>query len=73
MNYRVVYEKSPIASILTIIALLAAAYLCWNCNSEEKTGTRVVYTVFAALFSWIYLIYYLIRRVILKHECIKKD
>lgn len=67
------HEKSPIAIIITIIVMSAAGYLCWNCNSEEKTGTRVVYTVFAVLFSWIYLIYYLIRRVLMKQKCHKTD
>lgn len=67
------YQKSPIAVVITIIAMLAAGYLCWNCNSGEKTGTRVIYTVFSVIFSWIYLIYYLIRRVLMKRECNKTN
>ena len=63
------YRPSPVTVIIGLIVMVTAGYLCWNCNSTETTAKRVIYTIFAAVFGWIYLIYYLVYRILMGHKC----
>ena len=48
-------------------------YLAWNCNRKINIGERLLYTLVAGLFSGLYLVYYLARRLILKDKCGSKN
>jgi len=66
------YLKSPyliFAIILSVITGIVACFLAWQCNSKEHIVYRVINTFLAATFSDIYVIYYLIYRVLLKNKC----
>jgi quinol-cytochrome oxidoreductase complex cytochrome b subunit len=52
-----------------LIICFGTSYLAFNCNLNEKPATRALYTIFAFLFSGIYLIYYFIYHVILGKKC----
>jgi len=68
-------ENSPrnmqryILIALALIICFGTAYLAFNCNQNEKPATRAIYTIFAFLFSGLYLIYYFIYHVILGKKC----
>ena len=55
--------------LVNLLITLFAMYLAWNCNKNIGSGERVLYTLIAGLFSGIYLVYYLARRIILKDKC----
>ena len=46
------------SSIISLLVAVGAAYLSWNRNEKETQLTRVLYTILAAIFGFIYLIYY---------------
>ena len=50
---------------------IIAGILAWRCNSTEPRLLRIVYTILAVLFSNIYIFFYLVYRIILKHPCKK--
>jgi hypothetical protein len=58
-----------IAYVITIALMALAGYLCWECNMGEKLPLRIIYTVFAVIFNWIYLIYYFIYHRLMKNDC----
>ena len=49
--------------------MLIAGILAWRCNSGENKYIRILITILAAMFSTIYILFYLIYRIILKHPC----
>ena len=55
--------------IVHILLIAGAAYLCWTCNKNESTVRKIVYTLLAAIFAWIYLIYYVIAHILMKKPC----
>lgn len=55
--------------ILTLPMTVIAVILAWRCNSSEPTYLRILYTTLAASFSSIYVFFYLVYRIILKHPC----
>jgi hypothetical protein len=66
------YAKSPyliFAIILSLITGIVACILAWKCNSKEHIIYRIINTFLAATFSDIYVVYYLIYRVILQNKC----
>lgn len=58
-----------LAYIINLAIMLGAGYLAWSCNGSETQPLRILYTVLAAIFSSLYLIYYLVYRVILGKPC----
>lgn len=44
--------------VATLIISFVAAYLCWSVNQDTNIIIRIIYCVFAAIFSGIYLIYF---------------
>ena len=63
------YPHLIIAIILALITSIVAGILAWRCNAKEKLVFKCINTILAVLFSDIYVLYYLIYRVILKHRC----
>ena len=63
------HQKKIVLAILNIILAFIAGYLCWNCNGSEKTWLRVLYTIISAVFSGLYMLYYLVYRVIMQVKC----
>ena len=47
---------------------LVAGFLSWRCNSNEYIGMRILYTLTAMSYGFLYLIYYVIMRRILGYE-----
>lgn len=44
--------------VATLIISFIAAYLCWNVNQDTNIIIKIIYCLFAAIFSGIYLIYF---------------
>jgi hypothetical protein len=55
--------------VLGLVICIGTSYLAYSCNCNEIPATRAIYTIFAFLFSGIYLIYYFIFHVILGKKC----
>jgi len=68
-NPRVYYSSSPLTMVISLIVMATAGYLCWNCNAKEDKAARIIYTVFATIFGYIYLIYYFIYRILMGRKC----
>ena len=58
-----------IAVILSLITMVVAGVLAWRCNAKEHVIYRCINTFLSVVFSDIYVLYYLIYRVILKKKC----
>lgn len=59
--------------LMTLLIALGTAYLAFSCNDKETPATRFVATLFAFLFSGIYLMYYFIVYILLNKKCNGKD
>ena len=57
------------ALILSLITYVVAGILAWQCNAKEHIIYRCINTFLSVIFSDIYVLYYLIYRVILKNKC----
>lgn len=55
--------------ILSLIISICTAYVAYNCNKKDTPATRFIATIFAFLFSGIYLIYYFIYHILLYYSC----
>ena len=62
-------RKKIILGILNVILATIAGYLAWNCNANQKSWIRILNTIIAAVFSGLYMLYYLVYRVILGVPC----
>ena len=58
-----------IAIIISLITTVVAGILAWQCNAKEHIVYRCINTLLSIIFSDIYVLYYLIYRVILKNKC----
>lgn len=58
-----------IALIFMTLTCVVAGILAWNCNAKESIVIRLINTFISIIFSDIYILYYLIYRVILKNKC----
>lgn len=58
-----------LVGIIAVILGIFAAYLAWGCNVKEDFGLRVIYTLLAFANAIPYLLYYLVIRVLMGHEC----
>jgi len=61
--------RNFILSFLNIALAIIAGFLAWNCSKHEKTILQILYTILAVIFSGIYLLFYLIYRVLLNNPC----
>ena len=57
--------------VIALIALVMAVVLSWRCNTMagESMGMKILYAVIAALFNYIYLIYYFVYHVLMGNSC----
>jgi len=63
-------DPIPISWIIIVFIIgFGTAYIAYSCNEAETPATRAVVTLFAFLFSGIYLIYYFIIYVIFNKDC----
>jgi|UniRef100_A0A6C0BKS6 hypothetical protein len=60
---------SIISWITSLVFMGLAGYLCWSCNVSSDFPLRIIYTVLSIVFSWIYLIYYLLYHYIMGNAC----
>lgn len=58
--------RSDGMGLVALAIAVVAAYLAYHKNAGESTGVRILMTLVAFLFSQIYLIYYVIRYVLMK-------
>ena len=61
-----------VATILQIIVVGVAGYLCWKCNGNTNLALKIFYTFLAVLFSGIYILWYVIYHMLLKVPCPSK-
>ena len=61
--------KKYILGFLNLILAVIAGYLCWNCNTNTPIWLKIIYTIIAVIFSGIYMLYYLIYRIIINVPC----
>lgn len=52
-----------------LISMSIALYLAWDCNKDAKTFFKILVLIFALLFSDVYILFYLIYRILLKNKC----
>lgn len=56
--------------LIHLLISVLAVYLSWECTiSEGSKVVRVLYAVIAFLFSYIYIIYYVIYRLLMDNKC----
>jgi phosphoglycerol transferase MdoB-like AlkP superfamily enzyme len=60
---------APISSLVGIIISILAAYVAWNCNSNEEKGIRIFHTILGFFFSFLYLAWYLFYHVMAGNKC----
>lgn len=60
---------TPFSYVINLLLMVLAGYLAWNCNALESQPIRILYTVLAALFSGLYLLYYLVWHILLNNRC----
>jgi len=54
---------------IKLILSIIAGYLSWRCGAADNIFIRVLVTIFAVLFSEIYILYYSIYRVYMGNKC----
>ena len=65
-------QTSPSSIIMVVVAVaisLTAGILSWKCNGHQNLFIRVLLFGIAFSFSEIYLVYYLIYRVMMGNKC----
>ena len=55
--------------ILKIFISCIAIYLSWQCNQSVNIFLKIIYGIFTAIFSEIYIIYYGIYRLYMGNKC----
>lgn len=61
---------SPWGLVIGLVTFCLAFYLSWQCHSTSSTVGRVAWALLSGLFSYVYLIYYLIVHIILQRPCV---
>ena len=61
--------KYVVAYVVHLVMVIAAGYLAWTCNLGETPLMRIVYTLLAIIFSGLYLVYYVVYRILLGNPC----
>ena len=52
-----------------IITMILAVYLAWDCNKNKSTIFKILILLCAILFSDIYILFFLIYRILLNNKC----
>ena len=58
-----------IVIILYVLSMFLAGFISWNCYAIDLYPVRVTKTILASIFSYPYLAYFFILRVLLKVPC----
>lgn len=61
--------KYYLAYTVNLILMVVAGYLAWMCNIGETPLVRILYTILAAIFSGLYLLYYFVYRILMGNPC----
>ena len=62
-------HKRLMLGLLNVLLAIIAGYLAWNCNSGQHIALKILYTVFAAVFSGLYVLYYFVYHIIIRAAC----
>lgn len=54
--------------VFYLLCMIGASILSWRANATEYISMRIIYTIYSFLSGPIYLVYYLIMRVLLGYE-----
>ncbi len=55
--------------VFYIISVILSGYLAWHCYAVDLKLVRVFKTVLACIFSYLFLAYFFVLRVLLKVPC----
>lgn len=69
MDMRTNPLSSIIIVVISVVISLTAGILSWKCNGHQNTFVRLLLFSVAFSFSEIYLVYYLIYRVMMGNSC----
>jgi hypothetical protein len=61
-NFYVASSSRSTSSIISLLVAVGAGYLSWHRNEKETKFKRVSYAIAAAIFGYMYLIYYYFTR-----------
>ena len=61
--------RKILTNALSFIVLCVALLVAWDCSSKVEGMMKYLNVIIAGIFNNIYLIYYLIYRIILGHPC----
>ena len=65
VNFKIEIVRHTISVIILIIALIVS----WDCNKEVVGILKYLYLLIAGMFNSIYLVFYMIYRIILGNAC----
>jgi|688.fasta_scaffold799488_2 hypothetical protein len=65
VNFKIEIVRHTISFIILVIALIVS----WDCNKEVVGILKYIYLLIAGMFNSIYLIFYMIYRIILGNAC----
>ena len=69
-NKKTVYTILAICFLVgMIIASLLSGYIAWNCYANNLKNIRIFKTILAMMFSYLYLPYFFLLRVVLQQPC----
>jgi len=57
------FHVSMGSTVLSIIIMILSFALSWNCNKGTSQPLKIIYAIIAALFGWMYLVYYVVAHV----------
>jgi cytochrome b subunit of formate dehydrogenase len=56
--------------LFCIFLALLSGYISWNCYANDLKNIRIIKTIFAVLFFYFYLPYFVVLRIFLKVPCL---
>lgn len=62
-------HKRLLLGLLNVVLAGIAGYLAWNCNSEQHVALKILYTIIAAVFSGLYVLYYFVYHILIRSSC----
>jgi hypothetical protein len=62
-------HKRLLLGLLNVILAGIAGYLAWNCNSGQHVALKILYTIIAAVFSGLYVLYYFVYHILIRSSC----
>lgn len=56
--------------LVILFTSMISSYIAWYCYANDIFNIRVVKTILAFIFSYLYLPYFILMRIILKKPCL---